>query len=127
MVFLKPSMIKFGFFLVAGSQDQVQRRTQKAESLQAGQVIPTSLPETSQISGSHSWPRAGQPRTGELCADGYMNLPRRRAEKRGRDECLDRLVYNSEREFPGSCSSLQQEKGLGLQMEKSFSSLRNLV
>lgn len=55
MVFLKPNEIKVGFFLVAGSQDQVQRRTQRAESLQAGEVIPSSLPETGQTSGSRSW------------------------------------------------------------------------
>lgn len=45
MVFLKPSMIKVGFFLVAGSLPQVQRTTQKAERLQAEEVIPSSLPE----------------------------------------------------------------------------------
>lgn len=97
MVFLKPSMIKVGFFLVAGSLHQVQRTTQKAERLQAEEVIPSSLPERGQTSGSHSWPGAWQPKTGETCADGYMNLPRRRAAKRGRDECLDRLAYNSKR------------------------------
>lgn len=32
MVFCKPSMIKVGFLLVAGSQDQVQRMTQKLKA-----------------------------------------------------------------------------------------------
>lgn len=46
MVFLKPTVIKVGFFLVARSQDQVQGTARKADSLRAEEVIPRSPPET---------------------------------------------------------------------------------
>lgn len=95
MVFLKPSMIKVGFLLVAGSQKQVLRMTHSAESLQAEEVIPSSLPERRSDIWQPRWPR-GRPRRRQSHVQMVTtNLPRRRAVGRGRDENLDRLVYNS--------------------------------
>ena len=94
MVFLKPSMIKVGFLLVAGSQKQVLRMTHSTESLQAEEVIPGSLPERSDI-WQPCWPR-GRPRRRQSHVQMVTtNLPGRRAVGQGRDENLDRLVYSS--------------------------------
>lgn len=83
MVFLKPSMIKVGFFLVAGSQDQVPRMTQKAESLQAEEVTPALSQRAGQAPGSHSWPRAGQPEDRGVRCRSLQEPPREEGSESG--------------------------------------------
>lgn len=96
MVFFKPSMIKVGFLLVAGSQKWVLRMTHKAESLQAEEVIPSSLPGRRSDIWQPRWPGARPRRTQSHVQIVTTNLPRRRAVGWGRDEYLDRRICNSE-------------------------------
>ena len=96
-VFLKPSLIKVGFFLVTGSQHRVLRMTQKAESLQAEEVSPSSLTERRsniwQPQLASSW--AAENRRA-MCR-WLQEPPKKKGSKMGRGECLEVLVYSSER------------------------------
>lgn len=76
MVFFKPSMIKVGFLLVAGSQKWVLRTTHKAESLQAEEVIPGSLPKRRSDIWQPRWPGARPRRTAKPCVDSYHEPPK---------------------------------------------------
>lgn len=121
MVFLQPSMIKVGFFLVAGSQDQVPRRTQKAESLrQRGDPLLSPREEVRHLAAT-AGPELGS-ESRRACADGYRNLPRRRPRTGSAGVWTAGLTAQSS--GPGGGT---QTEGLGLRTEKSFSWLRSLI
>lgn len=92
MGFPKQSVIKVGFLLVAGSQNQVRRMTQNAKNLRAEEVVPLLSRRGGQTSGGHTWPAARQPRRQRHVQMAADAPPKERDTGPGRDECLDRLL-----------------------------------
>lgn len=129
MMLLKPSMIKVGFLLVAGSQDQVLGMTQKADSLQAEGVVPSSLPESRsgiwqpQLALSERASEAAES-SRALCRRLRTNLPRRSEAKRGRDEHLHR-GFTARRDSEGAAAAPKRGRPWP-QVETSSGELRNL-
>lgn len=121
MMLLKPSMIKVGFLLVAGSQDQVLGMTQKADSLQAEGVVPSSLPENRsgiwqpQLALSE---RARQQRAAGPCADGYGRTSQGEVRPNGAEMsiCTEALQLG---EIPRELQQLPKEEGHGLRWERT--------
>lgn len=118
MVFLKPSMIKAGVFLVAGSRDQVPRTTQKAASL-GQRVIPSAPPERR----SDIWqPQLAGPgsESGE-----HVQMVTGTSQGEGphrQGQCPDGLASSS-----ALRPQRQRTEGLGLRQEESCSRLRSLI
>lgn len=120
MVFLKPSMIKAGFFLVAGSPDQVPRTTQKAASPgQRGDLQRSPGEEVRHLAATAGPGWAARPGehvqmvTGTSQGEG----PRRQRPVSGRPGF----------QLSAPAAAAAHRAGLGLRLEESCSRLRSLI